>query len=375
MVLRFEVIHRSKRSRARVGRLYTPHGVVDTPHFVPVGTHAAIKALDSSWVDRLGVQLMFCNTYHLMLHPGAETVEQMGGLHQFMGRKGPIITDSGGFQVFSLAYGGVHAELKSSGKKRPHGSVLKISEEGVIFRSYRDGSKLLLTPETSVIAQKQLGADFIVPLDELPPYHIDASALKRSFERTHRWQERSWLQHQADPKGQAMYGVVHGGLHSDLRLESMRRLVHLGFDGLAIGGSLGKNRNEMTSMLSGLLPSAPPEIPIHLLGIADLPSIIETLPLGIDTFDSSYPTKAARHGMLITSQGMVKIDQAKYRMQRGPIEEGCDCFTCQTYSIAYLHHLFKAHELTCYTLATLHNIRAMVRIFESLREKILSDEF
>jgi queuine tRNA-ribosyltransferase len=373
-MLRFEVLHQSKRSRARVGRIHTAHGVIETPHFVPVGTHATIKAVDSSVMNELGVDLMFCNTYHLMLHPGAEVVENLGGLHQFMRRKGPIITDSGGFQVFSLAYGGVHQELKSAGQKKNAGSVVRITEEGVTFRSYRDGSPVVLTPESSVRAQKSLGADIIIPLDELPPYHIDPRALKRSFERTHRWQERSLRQHRLDPRHQSMYGVVHGGVEDALRSESLKTLLDLGFDGLAVGGSLGKERSQMVEMLSKLMPQAPAELPVHLLGIADLPSIEACLPLGIDTFDSSYPTKAARHGMLLTSRGVVKIDRACYRSDPEPVDPACDCLTCSQYSAAYLHHLFKAHETTGLTLASIHNIRFMVRRFAEVREQILRDE-
>lgn len=373
-MLRFEVLHQSKRSRARVGRIHTAHGIIDTPHFVPVGTHATIKAVDSSVMNGLGVDLMFCNTYHLMLHPGADVVENLGGLHQFMRRQGPLITDSGGFQVFSLAYGGVHQELKSAGQKKNAASVVRITEEGVTFRSYRDGSPVVLTPESSVKAQKSLGADIIIPLDELPPYHIDPRALRRSFERTHRWQERSLRQHRLDPRHQSMYGVVHGGVDDALRAESLKTLLDLGFDGLAVGGSLGKERGQMVEMLSKLMPQVPAQLPVHLLGIADLPSIEACLPLGIDTFDSSYPTKAARHGMLLTSRGVVKIDRACYRSDPEPVDPSCDCLTCSQYSAAYLHHLFKAHETTGLTLASIHNIRFMVRRFAQVRQQILQDE-
>jgi queuine tRNA-ribosyltransferase len=187
---RFESIVRSKKSRARVGKIYTPHGTIDTPNFVAVGTNGTLKSLDTALVDNLGVQLMFCNTYHLMVQPGVEVIEKAGGLHSFIKRQSPIITDSGGFQVFSLAYGTVHDELKNKGTKKNEGSVIKISEEGVLFRSYRDGSPLLLTPERSIQAQKALGADIIIPFDELPPYHIDARMLKKSLDRTHRWEEQ-----------------------------------------------------------------------------------------------------------------------------------------------------------------------------------------
>jgi queuine tRNA-ribosyltransferase len=263
---KFEVLHTSKRSKARVGKIHTPHGIIDTPSFVAVGTNSTIKALDSLSVDQLGLQLLFCNTYHLMLQPGTDVVKGAGGLHRFMNRRQPIITDSGGFQVFSLAYGGVTSELKSSGQKRETSSVLKINEDGVLFRSYRDGEKILLTPEVSVQAQKDLGADIIIPFDELPPYHIGAKALRESFDRTHRWEKRSLDFHRNAPQGQAMYGVIHGGVDYDLREESFRTLERMEFDGYAIGGSVGKNRLELSDLLQAMSAYLPQRQPVHLLG-------------------------------------------------------------------------------------------------------------
>src|SRR5579872_3600142 len=215
----FEILYSSKKSKARVGRIHTPHGIIDTPNFVAVGTNGTLKSLDNAQVQAIGLQLMFCNTYHLLLQPGTKVVRQAGGLHQFIHRNLPIITDSGGFQVFSLAYGGVANELKSRGTKKNDGSVLKIDEEGVLFRSYRDGTKMLLTPETSIAAQKDLGADIIIPFDELPPYHIDHKALIQSLHRTHRWEKRSLDAHLHNPRNQAMYSVIHGGIDKNLRKE------------------------------------------------------------------------------------------------------------------------------------------------------------
>lgn len=370
---RFEIIHQSKKSAARVGRLYTTHGIIDTPNFVPVATNASIKALESSATDRLGIQLIFCNTYHLLLHPGPEVVRQAGGLHRFMNRKNPIITDSGGFQVFSLAYGSVAHELKSRGTKKTDSSVLKISEEGVLFRSYRDGKEIFLTPEYSVEIQKALGADIIIPLDELPPYHIGKEALKESFDRTHRWEKRSLDAHSASLQGQAMYAVIHGGLDRELRKESCRVLTALPFDGFSIGGSLGKTRQEMMELVRDMRPLIAPEYPIHLLGIGDLESLAGCIPYGIDTFDSSYPTKAARHGTLLKDSGEIRIKQAVYKQDFGPIDDTCPCVTCQNYSTAYLHHLFKAKELAYLTLATVHNLAYMARLMERYRLRILQD--
>lgn len=369
----FKIIHQSKKSRARVGQIQTPHGIIDTPHFVPVATNACIKAVDSTMIDAMNVQLLFCNTYHLLLHPGTEIIKKSGGLHTFMQRKKPIITDSGGFQVFSLAYGGVKDELKSKGKKLYDSGVIKITEEGVLFRSYRDGDQIMLTPESSVQAQKNLGADIIIPLDELPPYYMDPKKLKASLDRTHRWEKRSLEEHLKNPAGQAMYAVIHGGINDDMRKESAEYLAKLSFDGLAIGGSLGKTQTEMLSMLSKLMPYVPHEKPNHLLGIGDVSSIDQCIKLGIDTFDSSHPTKCARHGLLFTQEAAVKIMQSKYKEDFSSIDKTCICFTCKNYTRAYVHHLFKAHELTAYTLATIHNLQFMVTLMNNYRQAILED--
>lgn len=367
----FELIHQSTKSHARVGRIHTPHGIIDTPGFVPVATHGATKMLDSFTVEQLGTQLLFCNTYHLLLHPGPDIVKQAGGLHTFMQRSQPIITDSGGFQVFSLAYGGVHDELKSRGMKKHDSSILKIDEQGVVFRSYRDGTRITLTPESSVQAQKQLGSDIIIPLDELPGYHTDARKLKASLERTHRWEQRSLDEHRRDPNNQAMYGVIHGGIDSELRKHSCQVIREMGFDGFAIGGSLGKNRQEMVEMLRTMRPHLPPEYPVHLLGIGDLPGITDTIPLGMDTFDSSYPTKCARHGMLLSGDGHIKIYQSKWKRHFDSISNAP---LVANYSAAYIHHLFKAHESLGPILATIHNIHFMHQQMQQYRERILRNE-
>ncbi len=371
---RFEIIHQSKKSKARVGKIHTPHGVIDTPNFVGVGTNATLKALDTKTVNDMGLQLMFCNTYHLMLQPGTATIKKAGGLHSFMNRSMPLITDSGGFQVFSLMYGTVKDELKSSGAKKGDNAVLKINEDGVLFRSYRDGNKLLLTPESSVQAQKDLGADIIIPFDELPPYHVDSKKLVESLHRTHRWEKRSLDEHHKNPQQQAMYAVVHGGVDQKLRTLSCTTLAALPFDGYAIGGSLGKTQKEMLGMLSYTVPLLPENKPNHLLGIGDLTSINECIKLGIDTFDSSHPTRSARHGTLFTRDGMVKITNSGMKHDFSPIEKGCACFTCTHYTRAYLHHLFKAKEMAGYSLASIHNIHFMVQLMAAYRAAIYVDE-
>jgi queuine tRNA-ribosyltransferase len=366
----FSIIHQSKKSRARVGRIYTPHGIIDTPGFVAVGTNATLKAVDTISAQQLGLQLMFCNTYHLMLQPGTKTIAKAGGLHAFMNRSGPIITDSGGFQVFSLAYGGVHDELKSKGSKKQNGSVLNISEEGVTFRSYRNGDLVLLTPESSIQAQKDLGADIIIPFDELPPYHISHHNLVKAFERTHRWQQRSLQEHEKNIKNQAIYAVIHGGIDQALRTQSCTTLTALPFDGFAIGGSLGKNHEQMFQMLSYTTPQLPQEKPVHLLGIGDLASLEQCIAYGVDTFDSSHPTRTARHGLVFTSQGPQKIEHARLKEHYGPLDAACTCYTCTHYTASYIHHLFKAREITGQHLATVHNLHFMVKLMAQYRERI-----
>lgn len=370
----FEILHQSRISRARVGKIHTPHGTIDTPNFVAVGTHAALKALDAHSAQSIDMQLMFCNTYHLMVHPGTDVVQKAGGLHNFMQRHKPIITDSGGFQVFSLAYGTVHDELKSKGSKKQNGSVVKISEEGVLFRSYRDGNQLLLTPESSIKAQKELGADIIIPFDELPPYHIDHDQLQKSVARTHRWEKRSLDAHLQQPNNQAMYSVIHGGIDPQLRTQSAHYLRSLSFDGHAIGGSVGKNRQEMATMLTHVMPLLPTTHPAHLLGIGDLPSIDTAVRLGIDTFDSSYPTRCARHGLLLSSTGNINIVQGKYAKDFAPLDAHCTCLVCTHYTRAYIHHLFKAKELSAYTLATIHNLSFMVLLMQQYRTMIIQNK-
>lgn len=373
MTFHFEILHKSKKSKARVGRIHTPHGIIDTPGFVAVGTNGTLKSLDNVMIESIGLQLIFCNTYHLLLQPGTKAVENAGGLHKFINRKMPIITDSGGFQVFSLSYGSITDELKGKGKTQRKSSVLKINEEGVLFRSYRDGNQVFLTPEISVKAQKSFGADIIIPLDELPPYHIGSEALLKSLERTHRWEKRSLDEHLKDPRSQAMYSVIHGGVDPELRKKSCKILRDLPFNGHAIGGSVGKTKLEMKEMLSMTTDYLPQELPIHLLGIGDLESLALSVPEGIDTFDSSYPTKAARHSMLLTKKEKIKITKAEYKYNLNPIDKNCSCYTCKNYTLSYLHHLFKAKELTALSLASIHNLHFMVELMEDYRNKIYQD--
>jgi len=393
---RYELVHASRKpgSRARVGRIHTPHGIIDTPNYVPVATQAALKAVNHTEVDEaLDLQLMFCNTYHLLLQPGPETVAAAGGLHRFMGRSRnrPLITDSGGFQVFSMDFGGIQEEKvgRGGGESRRRGQVyssnlLEVSEEGVKFRSYRDGRHVLLTPESSVETQKALGADIIIPLDELLPAGASRERLEESLALTHRWEARSLMKHLSDVREQAMYGVVHGGGPEtlDLRQKSIDYLTALPFDGFAIGGAVGF-REDMEALLQYVLPRLPVDRPNHLLGIADIESVELALPLGVDTFDSCYPTRIGRHGTLLVKKSpstdgpsveRVNARSSKWARVFEPPDPTCPCPLCTKHSMAYLNHLIRAKEPLAGTLATVHNLATMSSVMAECREKILNDE-
>ena len=377
---RFEVLHRSRKpgSRARVGRITTPHGVIETPAFVPVGTNGALKGVDERQSVEAGTQLMFCNSYHLLVHPGQEILRKAGGLHRWIGHEGPLITDSGGFQVFSLAEpsseDGPEMKMKSKTRTAREGgsaSLLRVSEEGAVFRSYHDGTVIELTPESSVRAQKDFGADIIIPLDELPGHHITRERLAQSVRLSHRWEARSLREHLGDVRQQAMYAVVHGGTDEELRRESAEYLSSLPFDGFAIGGSLGENREQMLELLAFLTPLLPSDKPNHLLGIADPESAEAVAPHGIDTLDSCNPTRIARHGLLLCTGGAIKIKQGKYAADFSVIDPHCETIPN---SRSYLHHLFKQHEPLFMTLASQHNLIFMNKLMADIRRRILNDE-
>ncbi len=361
----FYIDKKSKNSMARTGRAFTHHGTIETPCFVPVATNACIKSCFSHEIENLA-DLIFCNTYHLILHPGEDIVEDSGGLHNFMNRKKPIITDSGGFQIFSLKYGGVTQEIKSMGLKKNLDTIISSNEEGVVFRSYRDGSLIKITPEKSIQAQKKLGADIIITFDELLPYHTEKDLFVSSFYKTHRWQIRSIEEHNKNIKNQAIYCVIHGSIYDDFRKISCDILKKHSFDGYAIGGSLGTCTSDVLNVLKSTISNLEEEKPRHLLGIADLETIKEAIYLGIDTFDSSYPTKCARHGLLFTENGNIKIEQSKWKNFHESII-GSPIFP---YKISYLHHLFKARESTYAHLASLHNIWFLNEFCKKIKAEI-----
>jgi queuine tRNA-ribosyltransferase len=327
-------------------------------------------------------------SYHLMLQPGPDIIEQAGGIHRFMHREtGPIITDSGGFQIFSLAYGSVHADIGELNKEpqaelkraapKPGGesSVVKVTENGCIFRSYRDGTYVELTPESTVLAQKKYGSDIIIPLDELPPYNTTPERLKESVLLSHRWEERSLQEHLKNISNQAMYAVVHGGVDKELRQLSVDVLTAMPFDGYAVGGSLGSCHEELVDLLSFVIPKLPRAKPNHLLGIADERSISSAIPFGVDTFDSCFPTRLARHGTVLTANGKLHLKSNVCRTSFGkPICSTCSCSTCRRYDLAYLNHLQKAQEPLLWQLASIHNIHFMNTLMANYRAKIIANE-
>lgn len=349
--MQFEVIHGEKTSAARVGRLVTSHGMVTTPAFMPCASQAVVKACAPQEVADLGIQLLICNAFHLLLQPGPDIIAAAGGLHRFMSWPGPLATDSGGFQVFSLA------------------EPSDISEGGVSILSPLDGSRIELTAERSIEIQNQLGADIIMAFDECTPYPCEYDYAAGSVERTLRWAQRSRTAHASE--AQALFGIVQGSVYPDLRQRSAEETVSIGFDGYAIGGlSVGESRAEMFAALVACIPVLPEDKPRHLMGVGTPLDIIQCVQRGIDLFDCVLPTRNARHGSLFTWEGPVKINNARYRGDFRPLSESCDCPVCRRYSRAYLRHLFRLHEATGWRLLSLHNLYFYAQFMRRLREAI-----
>ena len=346
----------SDGTQARTGRFVTPHGEVRTPVFMPVGTQASVKAVPPWDVKEIGAQIVLANAYHLYLRPGHGRVARLGGLHRFMGWDGPILTDSGGFQVFSLAHN------------------RKVSDDGVVFRSHLDGSEHMLTPEQVMEIEQALGADIIMVLDEPAGYPSDYRHAQEATERTHRWAERCQAAHACSD--QALFAIVQGGLFADLRRWSARELVAMDFPGYAIGGlSLGESKLEMWDAVEATVPELPANRPRYLMGVGSPEDLVEGVARGIDMFDCSFPTRIARNGALLTPEGRLNIRNARYKEQEAPVLDGCDCVACTRFSAAYIHHLFLAQELLAFQLATLHNLRFMVRLMDDMRAAVVSGAF
>jgi len=354
----FTIDAECSESWARAGTIHTAHGNIQTPIFMPVGTQATVKSVSPEELQEAGAAIILANTYHLMLRPGSQLIADFGGLHQFMGWKGPILTDSGGFQVFSL------------------GHLRKLSEEGVAFKSHLDGSPHLLTPENVMQIEFELGSDIILPLDICAAYPCTYDAAAEAMERTHRWAERALIARERYQSNQTLFGIVQGAFEPELRQKSARFIGNLPFPGLSIGGlSVGEPKAEMWDLLRFVTPELPKAKPRHLLGVGSPEDLVTGVGLGMDMFDCVLPTRVARHGGLFTRHGRINIKSARYRAEHAAIEEDCDCYTCRNYSAAYVHHLARTGEQLYYRLGTIHNLRFMLRLASQLRAAIIDGTY
>ena len=350
----YELKHVCKQSGARYGILHTPHGDVETPMFMPVGTLATVKGIAPEMLKEMGSQVILANTYHLWLRPGEDIVQKAGGLHKFMNYDGPILTDSGGFQVFSL------------------GKTRKIKEEGVYFKSIIDGKSLFLSPEKAIDIQNKLGADIIMSLDECAPYPATYEYMKNSVERTIRWAQRGKDAHH--DQRQALFGIIQGGEYPELREMCAKALVDMDFPGYSIGGtSVGEPKDVMYKMVEDAVKWLPENKPRYLMGVGNPIDLIEAAIRGIDMYDCVLPTRVARHGALMTHHGRININNEKYKEDFSPIDNECDCYTCRNYTRAYLRHLHKADELFGKSLLSIHNVRFLLQLSEDIRKAIQED--
>ncbi len=352
----FDLLHEDATTQARRGRLRLAHGTVETPAFMPVATHGSVKGLTPPQIRETGAEMILANAYHLWLRPGCEVVETVGGLHRFCGWDGPILTDSGGYQIFSLA------------------ALARVTDEGVTFRSHIDGSAHALTVEDAIRAQERLGSDVAMILDECPPGDADRDTVAAATERTARWAARAAS---ARTRGdQAVFGIVQGGVHLDLRLESARSMVRLGFDGYALGGlSVGEPRPDTWRVAAATTPHLPRDQPRYFMGAGTPADLVQLVAAGVDMFDCVLPTRLARNGTLFTSRGPVVIRHARYVADARPIDEKCACYTCARFSRAYLRHLLMAREPLAVTLNTLHNVTYYETLMARMRQAIASDAF
>lgn len=374
---------------ARRATLETPHGSIETPAFIFCATKAAMKSLTIEQLRAANTQIILSNTYHLMLQPGSEVVRHFGGLQKFTAWNGPMLTDSGGFQIFSLGHGTVADEIKGRRTEGRPKTLLKIDEEGALFRSYINGQKFLLTPEESIRVQRNLGADLIVVLDECTPYHVDKIYTQESMGRSHRWAIRSLQAHRRleemgeHPYPQKLYGIVQGGTYSDLRKESAEFVNAHPFFGHAIGGSLGANKEEMYEVVALTMSYLSKDRPVHLLGIGGIQDIFEGVLQGIDTFDCVHPTRIARHGAALvkpwnrndSNREHLNLKNTQYKLDDSPIEPDCFCRTCQKYSRGYLHHLLRTEMILAFTLISEHNAYCMNDLMSRIRDAIETNSF
>lgn len=351
----YEHIKTCKQSGARLGKVHTPHGTIETPTFMPVGTLATVKTMSPEELKEMDAQIILSNTYHLFLRPGHDIVREAGGLHKFMNWDRPILTDSGGFQVFSLS------------------EMRKISEEGVHFRSHLNGDKLFLSPEVAMEIQNALGSDIMMAFDECPPYPAEYDYVKKSTERTSRWAERCLKAH-GRPQDQGLFGIVQGGMYEDLRKQSARDLTSMDFPGYAIGGlSVGESKQVMYEVLDYTVPLLPQNKPRYLMGVGSPDALLEGAIRGVDMFDCVLPTRIARNGTTMTSQGRLVVRNAQYARDFGPLDPECDCYTCRNYSRAYLRHLIKSDETFGLRLTTYHNLHFLLNLMRNVRQAIRED--
>jgi queuine tRNA-ribosyltransferase len=377
--LRFEVS--AREGSARAGALHTGHGTVRTPAFIPLATKATVRSLSSAEVAELGYELVLGNTFHLLLSPGPERIAAHGGLHGFMAWERSVITDSGGFQVFSLAHGNVADEIKGTGRRQSEqGRILEIAEDGVRFRSYLDGSERFISPEVSMEVQAALGSDIALAFDECTPYNASRDYTAGSTERTHRWLDRclAWHEEQG-PRGQALFGIVQGGVHADLRHASAERVSSADVDGVAIGGTLGRDKEEMRGVLDITLPHLPEDAPKHLLGVGEVDDLIAGIARGIDVFDCAVPTRLARHGVALAPlpdhRWRLNVRKPEVAGDKRPLVEGCPCPACTRHDRDYLNYLSRAEELTAVRLLVLHNLTYMERLTTGARDAITAGRY
>lgn len=374
----FSIQKKDSHSRARAGTIHTAHGDLQTPCLMTVGTKATVKTLTPFDLKKIGVGCVLANTYHLHLSPGEDLIAKLGGLHAFMQWDGPMFTDSGGFQVFSMGHGTVADEIKGRERRHAKKRVLDITEEGVRFHSYLNGDERFLSPESSIQIQHKLGADMIAAFDECTPSHVDKHYTRQSMERTHRWLDRCIAEHRTLKSDQALFGIIQGGVYPDLRDISLDFVQRSGTPGICIGGSLGKNKTEMFDVISHAMDRLSSEKPVHLLGIGDLDDLILGVEQGIDTFDCVTPTRNARHGLLFCSNSpdhRLRITNAEFREDTAPIDPDCDCEVCQNFTRAYVHYLFRAGEYLAIRLATHHNVHFIQRFVRQMRESIVEEKF
>jgi queuine tRNA-ribosyltransferase len=380
----FQITYRAEGSSARLGYLQTPHGSVETPNFIFCATKGAMKSVTTQQMREAGAEIILSNTYHLLLRPGGDVVERWGGLHYMLDWQGPMLTDSGGFQIFSLGHGGVAHEIKghrSSGMNYPK-TLIKVEEEGAVFRSYVDGQLHRLTPEMAMETQRKLGADLVLALDECTAFHVEKRETERSMERSHRWEDRSLVAFQKSHDGrQALYGIVQGGIYEDLRKRSGSYIASRPYFGQAIGGSLGQSAEQMHEVVAMTSRYLHPERPTHLLGIGGAHDIWNGVACGIDTFDCVHPTRIARHGMALIHPSVadgkesLNLKNSRFAQEDIPLEMECPCYSCRHFTRSYLHYLFQARELLGGQLLTIHNVSFMARLMHHIRASLREDRF